>query len=385
MKIERWGWYSIGVRVILVLINLAIARVSGSLTVAAEAIHNAVDLVAAAAVLIGLKLSTRKSRTFPYGLYKLENVVAVGLAVMVFVGAYEIVQNAILTPPRPVRVDSWMLVGTVAATVLPLVFSHFELRAGEKANSPALVADAREYRIHVLTTGMVFVALLAQRFHLPLDRVAALVVVVVIGKTGWDLLADGMRVLLDASLDTDKVVRIRDIILSEPAVVELKWVTARNAGRFRFMEAEIALRISDLEKAEAIVRHIETLVRQAVPQVDRVVIHAEPMQRTHLWYAVPLDDREGTVSEHLGDAPFFALLRVRVCDDRVEDRRILPNPHRALDRGKGIRVAEWLVEQNADVVVLRDDMHGKGPPYVFGDAGIVVQETSATRLAEVVD
>jgi cation diffusion facilitator family transporter len=198
MKIERWGWYSIGVRTILVIINLAIAHVSGSLTVAAETIHNIVDLAAAVAVLIGLKLSTRKSRSFPYGLYKLENVVAVGLAVMVFVAAYEIAQNALLAPLRPVRVDSWMLVGTVLATVLPLIYSHFELRAGETANSPALVADAREYRVHVLTTGMVFVALLVQRFHLPLDRAAALVVVAVIGKTGWDLLVDGMRVLLDA-------------------------------------------------------------------------------------------------------------------------------------------------------------------------------------------
>jgi predicted Fe-Mo cluster-binding NifX family protein len=180
-------------------------------------------------------------------------------------------------------------------------------------------------------------------------------------------------------------VQIRDIILSEPAVVGLKWVTARNAGRFRFIEAEIVLRILDLEKAEAIVRRIETLVRQAVPRVDRVVIHAEPMQRTHLWYAVPLEDSEGTVSEHLGNAPFFAFLRVRVRDNRAEDQRILPNPHKALDSGKGIRVAEWLVDQEADVVLLRDEMSGRGPLYVFGDAGIKVQKTAATRLAEVVD
>jgi len=34
-------------------------------------IHNIVDLLAAVAVLVGLKLSTRKSKVFPYGLYKL--------------------------------------------------------------------------------------------------------------------------------------------------------------------------------------------------------------------------------------------------------------------------------------------------------------------------
>jgi predicted Fe-Mo cluster-binding NifX family protein len=91
------------------------------------------------------------------------------------------------------------------------------------------------------------------------------------------------------------------------------------------------------------------------------------------------------VSEHLGDAPFFALLRVRARDNEVEEQKVLANPYSELDRGKGIRVAEWLVEQKADVVLLRDEMHGKGPLYVFGDAGIEVRATTATKLVEVLD
>jgi hypothetical protein len=47
-------------------------------------VHNVVDLLTAIGVLMGLKLSTRKSETFPYGLYKLENVIAVVLAGMIF-------------------------------------------------------------------------------------------------------------------------------------------------------------------------------------------------------------------------------------------------------------------------------------------------------------
>jgi divalent metal cation (Fe/Co/Zn/Cd) transporter len=58
MNINRWGWYSIAVNVILVAINLIIATTSGSLAVWAEMIHNLVDLLTAIGVLIGLKLST---------------------------------------------------------------------------------------------------------------------------------------------------------------------------------------------------------------------------------------------------------------------------------------------------------------------------------------
>jgi cation diffusion facilitator family transporter len=383
VNVERWGWYSIMVNIALGLINLVIARASGSLAVEAEMVHNLVDLLTAVAVLIGLRLSTRKSKDFPYGLYKLENVVAVGLAVMIFFTAYEIARDAFFEPTRLATVDPWMLGGVVVATAIPLVFSHFELRAGQAANSPSLIADAKEYRAHVFTTGIVFAALLAQRFNLPLDRVAALVIVVAIAKTGWELLSDGMRVLLDASLDADTVLEIRDIITAEPTVAELKWATGRNAGRFRFVEAEVALRVRELEQAEAATRRIEERIREAVPYVDRVLIHAEPMERTHLRYAVPLNDTAGTLSEHFGEAPYFALVTVRLADGTIEEQQVVTNPHQAVERAKGIQVAEWLVAQKADVVLLKESLRGKGPVYVFGDAGVEMRETEATTLEEV--
>ncbi len=385
MSVERWGWYSIGVNVVLAAINLIIASASGSLAVEAEVVHNLVDMLTAIGVLIGLKLSTRKSKEFPYGLYKLENVVTVVLAGMVFFTAYEIARDALFTPARQATVDLWMLGGVVVATVIPLVFSHFELRAGRAANSPALIADAKEYRAHVFTTGAVFAALLAQWFNFPLDRIAALVIVVAIGKTGWELLTDGMRVLLDASLDTDTILRIREIIAAEPAVAELTWVTGRNAGRFRFVEAEVTLRVRDLEKAEAITRHIETQIRQAVPYVERVLIHAEPMERTHLRYAVPLADTDGTFSEHFGEAPYFALVTVRLADGAIEEQQVVANPHKDLEKAKGIQVAEWLVAQKVDVVLVKESLRGKGPVYVFGDAGVEMQETEATTLSEALE
>jgi hypothetical protein len=40
VNVERWGWYSIGINVTLIGINLLVARASGSLAVGAELIHN---------------------------------------------------------------------------------------------------------------------------------------------------------------------------------------------------------------------------------------------------------------------------------------------------------------------------------------------------------
>ena len=58
-----------------------------------------------------------------------------------------------------------------------------------------------------------------------------------------------------------------------------------------------------------------------------------------------------------------------------------PGPGRSrLEKGKGICVAEWLVEKNVDEVWLKGEMRHRGPGYVFSDAGIAVREFSGDNI-----
>jgi cation diffusion facilitator family transporter len=369
------------VNVALIVIHALIAVGSGSLAVAAELVHNFVDLAAAGVVVAGLKLATRKSKAFPYGLYKVENLIAAGLAILIFFTAYEIVKSVFFATPEALRVDAWMLASLIVTIAIPLVFSHFEMRVARETNSPALMADAREYRVHVYTTGLAFAALLSGWLELPLDRLAALIIVIAVAKTGWDLLVDALRVLLDASLDAKDLGEIRRLIEADPAVADVAWITGRNAGRFRFVEAGVAVRPSDVERAEAAVRRIENTVRASVPQVERILLHVETRTSEHERCAVPLSDLAGRVSEHFGEAPYFALVTVHRGTGAVVEQHVLTNPYRAAERAKGIRVAEWLAARKVDRVYLPKSIEGKGPSYVFREAGIAVEPVAASTLA----
>lgn len=378
--LERVGWYSIGINIFLTLLNLAISIASGSLAVAAEMVHNLVDLIASVAVLVGLKLSRRESRDFPYGLYKVENVVAVGIALLIFIAGYEIASQALLGTAEEATVNGWMLAGVILSMLVPFAFSQYEMRIGRQANSPSLIADAQEYRVHIFSSGIVLVALIGQWAGFSVDRPAALLVVVLVVKTGWELLSDGMRVLLDASLDAETLDKARTIIKAQAAVVSAKSITGRNAGRYRFLEVELGLRVTDLEKAHQITHRIEQAIRQQIPHVERVLIHVEPEQKPVQRVAVSLADQEGTLSQHFGTAPYFTFSDLRTADRTCIRQNILLNPHQALEKQRGLSVARWLLSEGVDAVITGDDLKEKAPGYALTDAGVEVVTSAAPNL-----
>lgn len=381
-RLERIGVYSLLVNLGLAGIKGLLAFLSGSLALTADAIDSATDVVASLAVLAGLLLSRRKSKRFPYGLYKVENVVSVIIALLIFLAGYEIAKQALQPASAAPTPNPWLLAGVAVTIVVPLIFGTYEVRVGRRTGSPSLQADGRHFQTDVLSSLAVLASLIAGLFGLQIDRIAAGLIVIFIAYSGWELLSDGMRVLLDASLDTETLNRVRSILKENHTVAEVRSVVGRSSGRYRFLEAEVLLRTSDLEKAHFVSHGLEQAIREQVPRVEQVLIHYEPMARTHLHYAVPLADQDGTISEHLGEAPYFALVTVRTADGTPERQEIVPNPHTDVPKAKGIHVAEWLISNRTDVVLLKEGLKGRGPAYVFGDAGIEMHEVEAKTLSE---
>jgi predicted Fe-Mo cluster-binding NifX family protein len=95
-----------------------------------------------------------------------------------------------------------------------------------------------------------------------------------------------------------------------------------------------------------------------------------------------LADTNGSVSQHFGTAPFFALRDVHVKDGNVIEQRIVSNPHAGDPRGRGLKVAQWLLAQRVDVIVTADDIREKGPGYALSDAGVEITIAAPETLGE---
>jgi cation diffusion facilitator family transporter len=389
--IGRVALYAFLLNLGLAVMKGALALCSNSLAGTAGAIDSATDSFASLALYGGLKLSTRRTPSFPSGLYKVENLLSVFVALSIFFAGFEIARELFtrdaLSPQISLGVVTLLVVG-VAATYL---FGQYAIRIGRQTESPTLVAEGRHRQVDVLSSLVVLVSVLPDYFGwhislwgLSIDQIAAGAVLVFIVRAGWELLSNGMRVLLDASLDFETLDMARSILRSHPLVVTVQSLSGRNAGRFRFLQANVILRTGDLEKAHQISLSLERSIRKQIPHVEHVTISYEPRPRSHLRFAVPLSDRSGTVSRHFGESPFFAVLTLRLADHALQQKEIMENPHKDVETAKGIRVAEWLVEQKVDQVFMAEDFSHKGPSYVFSNAGVDAQRTDAETLEEIV-
>jgi cation diffusion facilitator family transporter len=383
---ERLALASVLVNLVVTGLKYFLGVFSGSLALLADAVHSSADVVSSASIWVGIRLSRRKTKRFPYGLYKVENLVALMTSGIILLAGYEIVRTVLWAGER-VRAARlpYAIAGVIAIAAILLGFSRYELHRARALNSPSLQADAQHLATDLFSCCVIVLGLAGTYFQLklPLDKVAALIIVVLIVWVGMKIALDAIRVLLDASLDFNTLNIIREIILETPQVSNINALTGRNSGRFKFIEIDLGLKIRELAKAHFVANQIESRIKSRVPHVDHVLIHYEPMQKETLVIALPVAEDRVHLSEHFGEAPYFLLLTLRGQDKKLLAEHLLPNPHRAVQSGKGIQVSEWLISLGVDEVIATKNFEHKGPFYVFGDAGVAIQQTDQKNLDQI--
>jgi len=370
-KGEKVAALAIGIHVVLFGIKYIFSTLSGSIALKADAFHSLSDVVASSTVFVGLIIAKRKTKSFPYGLYKVENLVSVMVAIAIFYAGYEIVMEA--TKGMAVELKNiWVTIASVLCVIaITYGYSRYAIKVGTEINSPSLIADAKHIGVDMFSSAMVLIVLLTSFAGVNMDRISAYIIVVIIAWSGGKILIDGIRVLLDASLDY-KTLRIAEkLILDEPQVMEIQHLMGRNSGRYKFIEADIFLKTHDLDKAHFTAHRIEANIKRQIKNVDRVLIHYEPKKKENFIYAVPLTDaNQHRISPHFGEAPYFGLITVRIKDKKAIDQKIVENPFTQVAHGKGILVAEFLNKHQIDVIITQESFEGKGPYYVFSNAAV---------------
>jgi len=382
-KSEKVAALSIIVNIVLLAIKYTFAMLSGSVGLAADAIHSSSDVLASLTVFAGLKISKRRSKRFPYGLFKVENLASLIVSLAILFAGYEIAKRALLNETvSELRRIPLAIMAEIVVIGITLAFSIYAVKKGKELGSPSIIADGKHVRTDMLSSVAVLAGLIGNLLGVNLDRAAVFVVLIFIAHAGIIIFIDAMRVLLDASLDFETMDKVKSIILADPHVKEIRSLTGRNSGSYKFIESEVIINVRELEKAHSISKKIEEDIMDDITHMDHVLIHYEPVRKETISFALPLENIQGKISEHFGEAPHFALITVKAEDKTVMSQEIIYNPSLSVERGKGIIVAEFLIKRGIDVLLLKEKFEGKGPEYALANSDVHVVITEAETMHE---
>ena len=366
---------------------IIVATMSGSVSVLAEGIDTCVDIVAAVAVMIGLKLSKRHSKDFPNGLYKLENLVAVAIGALILFSAYELARESIQRlMSKQTRIDNpWVAMSTMAAVVVITgLLAWYKGRVGRKVNSPSLKADSHHsWTDTIASAGVILgVGLNAAGVHY-VDSIMALVIVVILLWSGGQVVFDALKVLLDASIEKDVIDAATKAAQADPRVRRVVRVEGRNSGSYRFLHVIIVPEAYDLRDAEASADSIRESIKSAVQNVESVQVELVPDEADKFTIAVPLEADGSSIAGDLGAGDSYALLALDPDSGKLQGTSVLENPVGADDPGRAIKLAVTLAQHGADMLLLRGDKPSGGAAYVIeANEMEVVTRPDLTTLAD---
>ncbi|MFP4477434.1 MAG: cation diffusion facilitator family transporter [Desulfatibacillaceae bacterium] len=350
-RARRRALASIGVNLALALAKGVAGVISGSAALLGDAVHSATDVVGAGAAYLGLWLAGRRHPSFPYGMYKAENIAQLVTSVAILLAGYEIARTAILEKSHLPSTEIALPV-TLGALLATFGFGLYQIRQGRRLSSPALSADGRDYLVDSISTLVVLASLVGAYFHVELDKYAAVVVAGFIFWSGGGLMVHAMRDLMDQSIDRETERDIIRRVEDHRRVQGVERFFSRRAGGRFLVDMDVVVRTGSHELAERAARHLEWEIREEFPHLVMVRIKTRPHSNEYLRRLTPREYPDGPVHPHLGKAPWFLLEVIRREDGEVVERQHMENPHAEAEAKRGLLTGRWMLEQNPDEVVV---------------------------------
>lgn len=275
------------VLVIVLVLNLVVAVAkaifgwwSGSLAIAADALHSFVDAAANVAGLVALRWAAAPpDRQHPYGHNKIEIAAAAGIGVLIALGALEFGRSAIdallhgHAPPVVSALGFAVIIGTWVVNAFVATYEH---RQATALGSAYLEADAMHTASDLVVTAGVLLAYTGVYFGLAwADPVGALLVMVMIARVTWNVLNDNLSILVDHVVVEPE--RVRAVALSVPGVSGCHRVRSRGTTRAAYVDLHLQVP-GDLsvDAAHALSHRVEEALQRELPGISDVTIHIEP-------------------------------------------------------------------------------------------------------------
>lgn len=275
------GFVGIGCNVVLFALKMLIGTLSGSVSIAADALNNLSDASGSVVTLLGFRMADKPAdEHHPYGHARAEYLSGLAVAVLILFIGFELVKSSVskIFHPEAVAFSTELVAVLVASIVVKLGLCRFNTKLGKRIDSATLLATAADSRNDCIATGAVLLSAVVEHLtNLPIDGYMGLAVAIFILYSGLGLARDTVSPLLGENADTELREKIVDYICSNPKVLGYHDLMVHDYGpgkRFASIHVEMDHREDPLECHEL----IDDMERECLHSHNvQLVIHYDPV------------------------------------------------------------------------------------------------------------
>ena len=194
---EKTILITIVANIILIILRFFLADLSGSIGLKANAWHSFADVFVTSIVFIGLLISRYGASRFQTASKKLEHIVAIFVSIFIFDMGLEILSDALSGEVTELRYVPFVAAGAFLGVVINYFMARYKIYVGEQTGSQSMIADGYHSKMDMYCSIAVLVGIVGSLFGMPdLDKVAAIVAMVLLMISGYEIFTSNLRMLL---------------------------------------------------------------------------------------------------------------------------------------------------------------------------------------------
>jgi len=275
---------SSSVAALLTFIKLFIGIASGSVAVLASAVDSILDFFVSIFNYFAIKNSEKPAdKLFNYGRGKIEALASVIEGSIISVSGLFLLYQAIIKAINN-DVTAYVNISLIVMTIsiiITLLLVYYLNKVALETNSMVIKADALHYKTDVYSNGAVLISLLLIHFtgYEIVDAIIGGGISIYIIYSAYELIKDGVLILLDHSLDEKIVEEIKLIIENEEDVNNYHMLKTREAGHQTFVDVHLVFdTVITLLNAHRRSDTIERKIRHLDESKDWIIsIHLDPI------------------------------------------------------------------------------------------------------------
>jgi len=277
------------VATLLTILKLLIGLMSGSVAVLASAIDSLLDMAISVFNFFAIKKSEENpDETYHYGKGKIQAIAGVIEGTIITISGLYIIYKAVekfLYGEEVVLLTPSILVMLISLLVTYFLVKYL-LRIATQTDNIVIKADALHYQTDLWSNAAVLVSLVLVWITgwSGIDALFGLGIGLFIIYSAYEIIRDGIEILLDRALDGEIVAKIGEIIAKHPLSTSYHWLKTRTDGTTNFVEFHLVLHPEmRLKEAHEITDEIEAEIA-ALDQKKKWLItpHYDPYDDEHI-------------------------------------------------------------------------------------------------------